>query len=110
MNFKNLSENLIIVFVTAIASGMVGYFASTFSNKQTVKLLRPTIEQAIRKETTSISNEFRTEIKKLKAKKGGAATLEVTPNLESEIVSKDSTVIQTANQKSWLKRIFSKTN
>ncbi len=90
MNFKNLSENLKIVIVATSVGAVLGYLASTQANKQAIELLRPTIEQAIRKETTSITNEFKTEIKKLKNKKG-VLDFNVKPILESAIEqNKDS--------------------
>ena len=85
MNFKNLAENLIIAIVVSLIGGFVGYTASLKTNKQAIELLRPVIEQAIIKETTSISNEFRTEIKKLKTKRGSTTTLEITPEIKSVI-------------------------
>jgi hypothetical protein len=85
MNFRNLAENLIIVIISASVGGGIGYMASTASNKQTIELLTPTIREAIQKETTSISNEFKTEIKKLKSKKDGVITLDVEPIIENQI-------------------------
>lgn len=98
MNFKNLSENLIIVIVSTIVGGGIGYFASTASNKQTIELLTPTIAEAIRKETTSINNKFETEIKKLKNRKG-IVELDIKPILENHIEqlnesNQDSTKLQ----------------
>jgi hypothetical protein len=89
MNFKNLAENLIIVLVSACVGGGIGYMASTYSNKQTIELLTPTITEAIKKETTSISNEFKTEIKKLKNKKDGTVVLDVEPIIENQIKQKN---------------------
>jgi hypothetical protein len=93
MNFKNLAENLIIVILSALVGGYIGYTASTASNKQTIELLRPTIEEAIRKETTSISNEFKTEIKKLKNRKG-EVMLDIDPELNNEIEQTNDTLAQ----------------
>lgn len=85
MNFKNLAENLIITIVVGLLCGVIGYYSSIYSNKTTIQLLRPTIEEAIRKETTHISNEFKTEIKKLKAKKDSKIILETTPDIKSNL-------------------------
>lgn len=63
MNFKNLSENLIIVIISAFVGGFIGYKASTSANKQSIELLTPTITEAIKKETTSIKNEITHDIK-----------------------------------------------
>jgi len=95
MNFKNLAENLIIVLISVCVGGVVGFKASTISNKQTIELLRPTIEQAIKKETTSIKNEFKnsfkTEIKKLKAKKGSVVEIPTTTTAKPDV---DNTITQ----------------
>jgi len=67
VNFKNLSENLIIVVVSVLLGGVIGYGASVKSHKVTVKQLRPVIEKAIDKET--IKNEIKNEIRVAKIKK-----------------------------------------
>ncbi|MBU2923052.1 DUF3888 domain-containing protein [Winogradskyella psychrotolerans] len=112
MNFRNLAENLIIVLISVSVGGYVGYTASTASNKQTIELLRPTIEEAIRKETTSISNEFKTEIKKLKNRKG-ELTLDVKPIIENQIEQHGDTITVTPKKESkdrpgFFKRLFGK--
>ncbi|WP_233860998.1 hypothetical protein [Tenacibaculum piscium] len=105
MNFKNLAENLIIVIVSALIGGSIGYVASTSANKQTIELLRPSIEEAIRKETTSITNEFKTEIKKLKNKGTGNVVLEIEPVLKTAIKQKSDS-IKPIKKKGFFKRIF----
>lgn len=105
MNFKNLAENLIIFIIAVFVGGVVGYVASTQANKQTIKLLRPAIEDAIKKETTSITNEFKTEIKKLKSRGGGTVKLEIDPVLKSEIEQKKDSV-KPKKKKGFFKRIF----
>ncbi len=105
MNFKNLAENLIIVIIAALIGGVIGYVASTKANKQTIELLRPTIEEAIRKETTSITNEFKTEIKKLKNRGSGNIRLEIEPVLENEIKQKKDS-IKPKKKKGFFNRIF----
>lgn len=112
MNFKNLAENLIIVIVAAFVGGTIGYYASTNANKQTVELLRPTIEEAIRKETNQISNTFKTEIKKLKTK-NGQSQIEIKPVLENEIdqdtIVEDSLSLATPEKKKgFFNRLFGK--
>lgn len=112
MNFKNLTENLIIVIASAAIGGYIGYRASTQSNKQTIELLRPTIEEAIKKETTSISNEFKTEIKKLKNRKG-EVTLDVKPIIENQIEQNGDSIpraqkTHTKKKDGFFKRLFGK--
>ena len=101
MNFKNLAENLIIVLISVLVGGFVGYQSSVISNKQTIQLLRPTIEQAIQKETTVISNEFQTYIRKLKNKNGNL-NFELNPNLESQIKQKTDSLIKPKKRKRFL--------
>lgn len=103
MDFKNLAENLIIVLISALVGGGIGYMASTQANKQTIELLRPTIEEAIRKETTSITNEFKTEIKKLKTR-NGETSIDIEPNFDNTI--KQSTDSIKPKKKGLLKRLF----
>jgi len=106
MDFKNLAENLIIVLISAVIGGGIGYIASTKANKQTIELLRPTIEEAIRKETTSITNEFKTEIKKLKTR-NGETVIDTKPIIENRIKqTKDSLPNQTTQKKGFFKRLF----
>lgn len=105
MNFKNLAENLIIVIIAGLIGGVIGYMASTKANKQTIELLRPAIEEAIRKETTSITNEFKTEIKKLKNRGSGNIRLEIEPILENKIQQNKDTV-KLKKRKGFFSRIF----
>jgi len=85
INWKNTSENLIISIIVFFAGGLVGYFASIASNKSTIKLLTPTIKEAILKETTKIENRYNTEIKKQKAKGGSKIDLQIIPEVENDI-------------------------
>jgi ribonuclease HIII len=111
MNFKNLAENLIIVIVAVTIGGYVGYKASKESNKQTIQLLTPAIMEAIKKETTAIKNEFNTEIKKVKNRKG-VLTLDVKPIIDNQIKQKNTrdttaqNVVQEPKKTNWFKRLF----
>lgn len=105
INFKNLAENLIIVIVAALLGGLIGYTASTKANKQTVELLRPTIEQAIRKETTQISNSFKTEIRKLKTK-NGTTDFVISPKLDNTIEEPQDTTSRVEEKKPEEKGFF----
>lgn len=109
MNFKNTAENLLIVIICTSLGGVIGYNASHIGNRQTIELLRPIIEQAIAKETSAITNEFKTEIAKLKSKKGSEATLVVTPQIDSELTSeitKNDTIEK--EKRGIFKKIFGK--
>jgi len=98
MNFKNLSENLIIVIVSASLGGVIGYTASTKANKQVVTQLTPTIEKAIDKET--IKNEIKNEIKIDKIKKSDSIRIVLDPTNNQKPINviggcfhKDSSVV-----------------
>lgn len=80
MNFKNLSENLIYIIVAFIIGGVVGFTASIKSNKQTIELLRPTIVEAIKKETTAIHNKIDVKIDKVKKSDSLNINVNQTPN------------------------------
>lgn len=106
MDFKNLSENLIIVLFSTLLGAGIGYFASTYSNKQTIQLLKPTIEEAIKKETTSIFNEYKTEIGKVKTNKG-VIKIDPTATLKNEVaISKPKDTIKTTKKRKKILGIF----
>ena len=110
MNFKNLAENLIYIMLSVVVGGVIGYTASTHSNKQTILLLKPTIEQAIKKETTSILNKYETTIKKQKVKKG-VSSIDYTPKVQNVIENKPDSLIlkpKIKKRKGFFKRLFKK--
>lgn len=109
MNFKNLAENLIIVIVATIVGGVVGYNASILSNKQTITLLIPTIEQAIDKET--IKNEIlhKVDVKIDKIKKSDSININInqkptTTQNPVNSIDKDATKIK--KKRGFFKRVF----
>lgn len=63
-NISNLSENLIIILLSVFAGGVIGFFASNWSNKMTLKQVQPTLEKSIQKATNEITNKI--EIPKIK--------------------------------------------
>ena len=98
INFRNVSENLVYIIFAFISGGIVSYYASTYSNKQTIQLLIPTIEQAIAKETTSILNEYQTNIGKQKIRKG-SASIDYTPKVDNVIETNTEIITDTLNLK-----------
>ncbi len=94
VNFKNLSENLVIIVVSVLLGGVIGYAASVKSHKITVEQLRPTIEKAIDKET--IKNEIKNEIRVAKIKKSDSVKIVLEPMNNQKpinlIAAKDSCV------------------
>ncbi len=77
INYKNLAENLMIVVVSVLLGGTIGFFAAVKSHKLTVEQLRPTIERAIDKET--IKNEIKNEIDIHKIKKSDSLKIIFDP-------------------------------
>ena len=84
VNWKNLVENLIIVIVVSVSSMAAGYFFSINAAERMLDNQKPIIVEAIRKETNQITNEFKTEIKKLKVKKDGVVDFDTYPNIDNE--------------------------
>lgn len=76
-NFKNLSENLIIIIVAGLLGGVIGYVAAVKSHKVTVAQLKPVVEKAIDKET--IKNEIKNEISIAKIKKSDSIKIVLEP-------------------------------
>jgi len=91
MNFKNLAENLIIIIIVGILGAYIGYTASTKANKQVLEAFMPLIQEEFKKETTKIENSFKTEIKKLKTKKG-ETEIRYTPDLTNILEVKKDTI------------------
>lgn len=106
MDFKNVAENLAIALIGVVFGAVLTFVIITQSNKALSKQLTPIIEQAIAKETTAITNEFITEIKKLKSKDGGTVELNITPDIENDaqtIIEKNDTL---PSKPGFFKRLF----
>lgn len=111
LNFKNLAENLIITIVVLIAGMYGGYLISISSAERMLENQKSLIETAIRKETTSITNEFKTEIKKFKVKKDGKVDLTVEPILDNDATTiKTLDSIMKPKKQGWYKRVFRNKN
>ncbi|TSE02430.1 hypothetical protein [Aquimarina algiphila] len=105
INYKNLAENLMITIVVMISAMYGGYLVSISAAERMLDNQKSIIVESIRKETTSITNEFKTEIKKLKVKKDGNVDLNIDPVLDN-----DATTIKVDSlhkkKKPFFKRIF----
>lgn len=111
MNFKNVAENLAIALVGVVFGAVLTFFTITQSNKALSNQLTPIIKQAIEKETTAITNEFITEIKKLKSKNGGNVELVITPDIDNkaQTVKTETTTNDSLPEKpGFFKRLFGK--
>lgn len=70
INFKNTTENLIITIAVMLTVGFITYRVTISSaleaNKQTIEALRPSLIEAIKKETTAIKNDINVDVDKIK--------------------------------------------
>lgn len=109
---SNLSENLIYILVTNTFTALLVFTITFKAFTGGFGMFIPAAEEAFRKPTNNISNEYETNIKKQKVKKG-AATIDYTPQVENVIVQPlDTTLIETKKptekKKGFFKRLFNK--
>ncbi len=91
------------------AGSMMGYYISVRTAEKMLEAQKSVIELAIRKETTSIKNEFKNEFKKIKSKKSEPINIIIDPSAASVISNKDSTqIITVEKKKGFFKRLFTK--
>ncbi|QQV91578.1 hypothetical protein Peternella1_42 [Winogradskyella phage Peternella_1] len=115
MNWKNTAENLLIVLVGVIAGVAIGYYVSVTTAKAMLDNQKEIIVEAIRKETTSILNEFDVDVKKIKNRKG-ELTIDVKPIIDNQINQKEvktniqDTISMPEEKKGWFGRLFSNKN
>jgi len=87
VNFKNLTENLIIIIVVGLLCGGIGaytgYKSASESALSMIEAQQPIIEMAIAKNTSEIENTFTNEFKKIKNKKGEAINIIIDPSTNS---------------------------
>ena len=114
VNWKNTAENLGISIITFISGAFTCYFVMSKTVDSTanriLKANNEVIMEAIKKETTSITNEFKTHIKKLKNRKG-SVSLDTRPILENKIhLNPKDTLTEAApkalRKESFFKRLF----
>ncbi len=111
INWKNIAENLILTLISVIVGVFIGYIVSIKVANSIIENQKTTIEMAIRKETTSITNQVTTEIRKLKATKSEPINIVIDPTTKSVISSKDtSQIIVVQKKKGFFKRLFTKRN
>lgn len=99
LNWKNIIENCIYILLIGTMMIVMAYVV--------VGQFDGMVQQAIAKETTSIKNEFKTEIKKINAKKGAVVELTTSPDVDNKAqtnIVKDSI----PEKKGFFKRIFKK--
>jgi hypothetical protein len=119
MNWENSTENLVVSILAFFAGAFTCYLVMSKTVESTTTLIleknNEVIMTALKRETTSIKNEFKTEIKKLKNRKG-ELTLDVKPIIENQINQKEvntniqDTIPEPEEKKGWLGRLFSKKN
>lgn len=106
MNFKNLTENLIIVIVAAVIGGVVGYFSASAAYNNAYKATEPVILAAIEKTTTEVKQEISNSFRKVKIAENGGFELVTTPELNSEIQvpETDTTTVDDTQKRRWWQR------
>ena len=109
INWKNIAENLILTLISVIVGVFIGYIISINVANTIVEQQKSTIEMAIKKETTSITNQVTTEIRKLKATKSEPINIVIDPATKSVISNRDtSKIIVVQKRKGFFKRLFTK--
>ncbi len=109
INWKNTAENLILVLVSVIAGVAIGYYVSVETAETMLENQKEIIVEAIRKETTAINNTVKTEINKVKNRKGEPININITPNTDQELSqqnNKDQIILQDTTSKPEKRRGF----
>lgn len=99
INLKNVLENLI--YIAAIGILLI------VNNRVTIGRFEGMMEAAVAKHTTSILNEYNTDIKKFKAHKGSTVDFQIKPvtdNTATTIIVNDSI----EDKPGFFKRLFGK--
>ncbi len=112
INWKNIAENLILTLISVIVGVSIGYIVAINAANIIVEQQKSTIELAIKKQTTSITNQVKTEIRKVKSTKADPITIVIDPSTKNKLIQqhKDSviTIAPKKNKPRFLKRIFKK--
>lgn len=116
INWKNTAENLILILASVIVGVIIGYTISIQVASRMLEEQKSIIEMAIKKETTSITNQVTTEIKKIKARKNDEPinmVIEPKPvnTIEQETNMEIDTLIgptKPAKKQGFFKRLFGK--
>lgn len=110
VNFKNTTENLLIVIVVMIVSGFiggyVGYKSASKSSLNMLEAQKSIIEMAIQKNSSEIQNTFTNEFKKIKSKKSEPINIVIDPSTKSVITSDTNQIITVKEKKGFFKRLF----
>ncbi len=116
INWRNTTENLGLILITAIVMGgfglFGGYFISTKTNQQTIDQLKPIIAKAIDKETikNEIQNDIDLRIDKIKKSDSLNINIHQIPDNTQKptniIISKKDSVPEI--KKGFFGRLFSK--
>ncbi|AUS04490.1 hypothetical protein [Pseudotamlana carrageenivorans] len=85
MNWKNTAENLALVLISILVGVGIGYYVSIQVAETMLNNQKDIIVEAIRKETTAINNTVKTEINKVKNRKGEPINIVVEPYSNNEL-------------------------
>ncbi|MBL87198.1 MAG: hypothetical protein CMO82_11130 [Winogradskyella sp.] len=81
VNWKNLTENLIITVIIFIVGAFVGHKVTKITSESVVEILKPTIDKAIDKDTVenSIYNAINNNFEKIKKSDSLTITIDQQP-------------------------------
>jgi hypothetical protein len=112
INWRNIAENLVLTLISVTLGVLIGWQLTIRTVDAALEQQKSIIEEAIRKETTSITNEVKTEIRKIKGKKSGPISIEIDPYIKSDIETNeniDSVINQPIEDNAgFFKRLFNK--
>lgn len=110
LNWKNVAENLVLILIAMTIGVLLGAFVAIKVTDIVLDNQKQIIETAIKKETTSIKNEFKNEFGKIKNKGTEPINIIIDPNSNS-VIQKDSVKESGPEEKDgFFKRIFKRKN
>ena len=115
MKLRNTVENIIIALVVFIVGastgGAIGYKSAVNAGEKVMMNQKSLIEDAIHKESTSITNAVTTQIDKIKSKKSEPINIVIDPSTQSIITQSDTNqIITVEEEKGFFRRLFQKKN
>lgn len=94
INFKNVTENLVYIIATNVVTAFLVYNVSVKANLQAIHAFAPTLDKAIAKHTTAITNAI--EIKDNKFKKNDSLNIIIDQKPISQIKQKTKVIGDTS--------------
>lgn len=113
INWRNIAENLLLTLISVAFGVLIGWQLTIRTVDIALEQQKSIIEEAIRKETTSITNEVKTEIRKIKGKKSEPINIQIDPYIKSDIETNknsetETEIVQPEKEAGFFKRLFNK--